>query len=193
MLAPLNRKTRTPRLVVSTLLAASVAWIAAISPAGMAQERVTRTSRPIRLLRSWEETVKTGGRESARQVQILFDYAKGQAREDSYSLKGVLLSSRQITRNMPAPSPEEIAEAFAFVRADAGLASLFARFSVVLEGGFLLEEDSGMPCGPGSRCIHVLLLSSDRSGLIRHVVVDLGARSIPYPVYTPSALEVAKR
>ncbi|MEP6993708.1 MAG: hypothetical protein ABI968_04225 [Acidobacteriota bacterium] len=189
----MERKSRPPRLVVSTLLAASVAWAAALPGAARAEAGVTRTSRPVRLLRSWEENVKIGKREEPRRVQILIDYAKGQARQDSYDLRGRLLSSRTFTRGMPAPSPEEIAEAFDLVRADPGFASIFARFSVVLEGGFLLEEDAGMPCGPGTRCVHVMLLSSDRSGLIRHVVVDLAARFIPYPVYTPSVLDVAKR
>jgi hypothetical protein len=149
---------------------------------------VTRTSRPIRLLRSWEETVKVGGREYPRRVEVLFDYAKGVARENSYDPNGLLRASRTMTQNMPAPSPEEIAEAFGIVRSDPAFASLFARFSVVIEGGFLLQEDEGMPCGPRSRCLHVFLLSSDRSGLIRRLVVDLVTRSIPYPVYMPSAV-----
>jgi hypothetical protein len=33
----------------------------------------------------------------------------------------------------------------------------------------------------------VLLLSSDRSGLIRRVVVDLSSRTIPYLAYTPDS------
>jgi hypothetical protein len=149
---------------------------------------VTRTSRPVRLLRSWYETVKIGGREYPRRVEVLFDYAKGLAREYSYDRNGLLRASRTMTQNMPAPSPEEIAEAFGIARRDPSLASLFARFSVVTEGGFLLQEEEGMPCGPRSRCLHVFLLSSDRSGLIRRLVVDLVTRSIPYPVYMPSAV-----
>ncbi len=148
---------------------------------------MTRSSRPVRLLRSWSETVKVGGREYPRRVEVLFDYAKGVARENSYDPNGVLRASRTMTRNMPAPSPEEIAEAFGLVRSDPSLASVFARFSVVTEGGFLLQEDEGMPCGPRSRCLHVFLLSSDRAGLIRRLVVDLVTRSIPYPVYMPAS------
>jgi hypothetical protein len=175
------------------VLAASVAGIASASGVGSARGGITRTSRPIRLLRSWEETVKVGGREYPRRVVVLFDYSKGIARQESYDLHGTLRSNRRITRNMPAPSPEEIAEAFEIARADPNFKSLFGRFSVVTEGGFLLQEEDGMPCGPGSRCLHVFLLSSDRSGLIRRLVVDLVTRSIPYPVYTPAAVENHER
>ena len=155
------------------------------------QTEVTRTSRPVRLLRSWYETIKVGGREAPRRVDVLFDYRKGVALQYSYDAKGVLRSSRTITQSLPAPSPEEIAEAFAIVRGDRSLSSIFTRFAVVTEGGFLLQEEPGMPCGPGSRCLHVFLLSSDRAGLIRRVVVDLVTRSIPYPVYMPSMSSTA--
>jgi hypothetical protein len=171
------------------LLAGSAAWAAAAPVSGRAEGGVTRTSRPVRLLRSWEETVKVGGgREYPRRVEVVFDYANGVARENSYDSNGVLQASRTMTQNMPAPSPEEIAEAFGIARSDSALGSVFARFSVVTEGGFLLQEDEGMPCGPRSRCLHVFLLSSDRSGLIRRLVVDLVTRTIPYPVYTPPTL-----
>lgn len=180
---------RVLRAFWAALLAISVsaAWASAANQAS-APKGVTRTSRPVRLLRSWEETVKVDGREYPRRVRVLFDYAKGSAREESYDTRGVLRASRQISEGLPAPSPEEIAEAFDVVRTDPGLSTLFARFAVVLEGGFLLEEEPGMPCGPGSRCLHVFLLSSDRAGLIRRVVVDLVPRSIAYPLYTPAAI-----
>jgi hypothetical protein len=180
MAAALARKTRTLRLLALTLLG-----VVAVCADGRSDERVTRTSRPVRLLRQWEESVKSGGREHARRVVVLFDYARGVAIQESRDLNGTLISSRKITESMPAPSPEEIAEAFAIARSSPGLSSLFGRFAIVTEGGFLLQESVGMPCGPGSRCLHVFLLSADRSGLIRRVVVDLTNRSIPYPVYTP--------
>lgn len=150
------------------------------------QAAVTRTSRPVRLLRSWEETIKaTGGREYPRRVEVVFDYRQGVARENYYTQDGRLYGSRKITQNMPAPSPEEIAEADSIVRADAAFAPIFSRFNVVPEGGFLLQEDRGEPCGPGTRCLHIFLLSSDRAGMIRRVVVDLVKRDIPYRAYVP--------
>ena len=184
--------TRLGKLLLALALA-SVAWGAAAADLARANGAVTRTSRPVRLLRSWEETVKVGKIEYPRRVEVLFDYGKGEARENFYDLHGALRATRTMTRNLPAPSPEEIAEAFEIVRTDPALASLFARFSVEFEGGFLLQEDPGMPCGPGRRCLHVFLLSSDRSGTIRRLVVDLVSRSIPYRVYTPSAVEAHER
>lgn len=154
-----------------------------------ASDSVTTTSRPVRLLRSWQETVKLNGRDYPRSVRLVFDYAKGEAREDSYDSRGILRASRKLTQALPVPSREEVAEAYGIVRNEPSLASIFARFGVVLEGGFPYEEAAGMPCGPGARCVHVLLLSSDRSGLIRRVVVDLGSRTVPYLVYTPPASE----
>lgn len=184
----MDKTAGTSRLFAAALVvvATATAWAAASPVSGGNRAAVTRTSRPVRLLRSWMETVKVGGREYPRQVEVLFDYSKGVAREDSYDRSGSLLASRTMTESMPAPSPEEIAEAFGIARSDPSLAPLFDRFRVVTEGGFLLQEEEGMPCGPGSRCLHVFLLSSDRSGLIRRLVVDLVTRSIPYPVYMPS-------
>ena len=169
-------------------LAGSIAGAAGASDfAKRTDGAVTRTSRPIRLLRSWEETVKVSGRDQARRVQVVFDYANGWAREDSFDTRGVLRGSRRIVQGLPAPSPEEIAEAFEITRTDPGLASIFSRFAVALDGGFVLEEKAGMPCGPGSRCLQVLLMSSDRSGVIRRVVVDLVPRALAYSAYFPDA------
>ena len=159
--------------------------LALLLPAVVLAETVTRTSRPVRLLRAWEETFKANGREFPRRVEVVFDYKAGVARENYYTLDGRLVGSRKITQSMPAPSPEEVAEAFAIVEQDPGFAPIYRRFRVVPEGGFLLEEGKGQPCGPGSRCLHVFLLSSDRAGLIRRVVVDLVNRDIPYRAYSP--------
>jgi len=182
--SPYTRFTRVSWIAV---LAATVAASAFGADARNAKVPVTLTSRPVRLLRSWQETIKVGDREYPRQVRVVFDYAKGEAREESYDLRGVLRSVRTFREGLPAPSAAEIAEAFAITRADASLASLFGRFSVALDGGFVLEEDAGMPCGPGSRCLHVFLLSSDHAGTIRRVVVDLVKRELAYPVYVPAS------
>ncbi|MFY9552231.1 MAG: hypothetical protein WAU32_13860 [Thermoanaerobaculia bacterium] len=169
------------------LMAAAIVLCVATAGAETSQAVVTRTSRPVRLLRSWEETVKaSGGREYARKVEVVFDYGQGIARENYYTLDGRLYGSRAIKQNLPAPSPEEIAEAIALVQQHAGFVPIFARFRVVPEGGFLLQEDRGRPCGPGSRCLQIFLLSSDRAGLIRRVVVDLVTKGIPYRSYVPA-------
>ncbi len=182
--------TSQPRfaLVLGTVvLAAAVSAAARAADLGRATSSVTLTSRPVRLLRTWQETVKVNGRDYPRTVRLVFDYAKGEAREESFDPRGVLRVTKRYNQTLPVPSKQEIEEAYDIVRADPALASIFARFRVVLEGGFPYEEGPGMPCGPDARCVHVLLLSSDRSGLIRRVVVDLGSRTIPYLAYTPDS------
>jgi hypothetical protein len=152
----------------------------------LTEQEVTRTSRPVRLLRTWEEPVKTAsGYEYARRVELVFDYRKGVAYQNFYSKDGLQLGQKKIAQTLPSPSPEEIEEAFEMVRSDPGMARLFARFHPVLEGGFVLEEARNKPCGPGARCLHVFLLSSDRAGLIERVVVDLARQKMAYRNYVP--------
>lgn len=171
--------------VPSTLLlvlAASLTATIALS----AKEPVTRTSRPVRLLRSWEETVKLpGGREVPRRVDVVFDYGRGVAREDFYDAAGRFTGSRRITQVLPAPSQEEIAEAFDIIRADSEMKRIIGHFSADLTGGFVVEEGRGTPCGPGTRCLLVLVISPDHSGLIRRMVVDLAKERIAYRTFDP--------
>ncbi len=162
--------------------------LAAVVPAAVAlAATVTRTSRPVRLLRTWEETIKAGGREFPRRVEVVFDYGLGVARENYYTLDGELTGSRKITQNMPRPSREELTEALAVVHADPELDRIASRRSAIFEGGFALEEGRGERCGPGSRCVQIQLISPDRVGLIRWVVVDLVKRETVYRAYTPGS------
>jgi hypothetical protein len=166
-------------------LALTIGAVLAASSA-LSESEVTRTSRPIRLLRSWEEPVKVPGRRDyVRRVELVFDYDKGVARESYYALDGRLIGSREIKQNQPQPSREEIDEAQELILRDAGLARIIQRRSAALEGGFLLEEGRGRPCGPGTRCVQIQLLTPDHSGLLRWTVVDLVKREIRYPVYVP--------
>jgi hypothetical protein len=148
---------------------------------------VTSTSRPVRLIRSWEETVKDpDGREVPRRVDVLFNYAKGAGYELFYAPNGALTGSLQLGVGHPSPSGEEIEEAFEIVRIDPEFAKIFKRFKVVFEGGFLLTETTRSgPCGPGSRCLRVFMLSSDRAGTIRQVVVDLVPQRVVYNDFAP--------
>ena len=151
-----------------------------------AETSVTKTSRPVRLLRTWDETIKaSGGREYVRRVELVFDYRTGFARENYYTPDGRLYGSRELKQNPPRPSEDEIAEARDIVRRDAELAPIIERRGAEFNGGFLLEEGRGMPCGPGSRCVQIQLLTPDHLGLLRWTVVDLVPRRIVYPVYLP--------
>jgi len=171
-----------------TLGLAIAAMAAAASLCGQAGSEPTETSRPLRLLRSWEETVKLpGGGETTRRVQVLFDYDRALGYEVSWTLEGQLLGKKKLGFGHPAPSGVELEEAFRLVRDDPEFALIFKRFRVVFEGGFILAEDPGRPCGPGSRCLRVFLLSSDRAGTIRQVVVDLAKQRVAYDDFAPGA------
>ena len=169
-----------PRLIATLLLL--LGGVAAAP----AQSPVTPNTRPIRLLRTWYDSIKTPSGDQQRRVDILYDYDQAAAFELTHTLDGQLVSSRRLDSNPPAPSQEEIQEAFDIVRADAEFARILQRFSADLEGGFLIEERPGTACGPGGRCVLVQILSSDHSGLIRVVAVDLVKRYIPYRTFVPS-------
>lgn len=172
--------------VLSAFFAIIVIAGAAAAPGELT---VTRTSRPVRLLRTWEEPVKTAsGHEYARRVELVFDYRKGVAYQNFYSTDGLRLGAKKIAQTLPAPSPEEITEAFDMVRGEPSLSRVFDRFHPVLEGGFVLEEGRTKPCGPGARCLHVFIMSSDRAGLIERVVVDLARQKIAYRNYVPPTI-----
>jgi hypothetical protein len=156
-------------------------------PMALAADEVTRTSRPERLLRTWEESVKLpGGSEYTRRVDVVFDYGRGNAREDFYSAEGRFLGSRKIMQVLPSPSREEVAEAMTLVRKDPEIRTIIDRFSADLTGGFVVEEGRGRTCGPGTRCLLLLVISPDHSGLIRRVVVDLAKERIAYRTFDPA-------
>ena len=138
-----------------------------------------------RVIKSWDDTIKQDGREIARHVNIVFDYTAGMAWEYAYDLSGRPISSRRLTANLPRPSPEEIAEAVEILRADPEVGRIMARANARPEGGFLLEEGAGQPCGPRTRCIQILLMAENSMGLLRRAVVDLTKREVAYPSYVP--------
>jgi hypothetical protein len=167
------------------ILAGLVLLLGVVS-AAPTETTITRSSRPIRLLRSWYDPVKTPDGDVYRRVDLLYDYHRAHTIENTYDAEGRLVLTRRIVVNPPPPTQEEIQEAFEIVRADPEMAKAIERFSAELEGGFLIEEGRGTACGPGARCLLVQVLSSDRSGSIRVVGVDLVKRAIPYRNFIPS-------
>lgn len=124
-----------------------------------------------RVLKSWSEPVKVNGEEKVYRVEIVFDYDTGEARQNVYDAAGALLSREAVTK-LPRPTAEELAEAFALVLADDELGALFRENNAVLDGGFILREDSG-PCGPRTRCLQIEILAPERTRSLRFVAVDL--------------------
>lgn len=167
-------------LVVALLCAPALSW-------AQTPQRPVRDPGPprTRILKSWDDTMLVDGVEIARKVTIVFDYTAGIAVESAYDSSGRQISSRRLTTNLPRPTPEEFAEAIDLVRADPQLGRIVARTRARPEGGFLLEEGAGQPCGPRTRCIQILWMAENSMGLLRRVVVDLTKRSIAYASYVP--------
>lgn len=152
-----------------------------------AQTVIGRDTRPVRLLRTWYDSIKTRQGDLQRRVDVVYDYGQAAAYERSYTLDGRLMWNKRIRVNPPQPSPEEIEEAYAIVRADGELSRVMARFHAELEGGFLAEEKQGRACGPGTRCVLVQVVAPNHAGLIRWTAVDLVKRRIAYATFVPSA------
>lgn len=175
----------------------AVCWVALVLVAGFAvgepasegsRRGVTRDAagRPTgtRLLRAWHDSVKLEGRDEPRSVEIIYDYDAGVARRRIYGADGALLADQPLA-DQPQPSSEEIAEAVALIRADSELGELARRVGANFDGGFLLLEAAGKPCGPGSRCLQIFMLSPARFGLHRHSAVDMRNERIAHRSYRP--------
>jgi hypothetical protein len=151
------------------------------------QPAIGRDTRPVRLLRTWYDDMKTRQGDVPRRVDIVYDYRQAAAFERAYTLDGRLIWNRRIRVNPPQPTPEEIAEAKDIVRADPELSRVIARFSAELEGGFLAEERRGGACGPGTRCVLIQVVAPNHAGLLRWTAVDLVRQQIAYRTFVPSA------
>ncbi|HEY7862523.1 MAG TPA: hypothetical protein VIE39_02620 [Thermoanaerobaculia bacterium] len=186
---------RPPWLSVRAALAAGglllwAATAAAQRPGPIPTDRGIPSAPRVRVLKTWQDTIKLeSGEEIARRVELSYDYDRGLATVRAFDEKGALLSEQTYERG-PRPTAEEMQEAVGLLQADRQIGAIMRSRSAVVEGGFLLSEKPGDPCGPRTRCLQVQLLSPDRVGLIRWSVVDLNSRRIVYPVYVPSPVSV---
>lgn len=148
----------------------------------------------LRLIRSWPETVTFQGRSAAGRVEVWFDYTDGVAiHKTVVNAKGPggvdqVVKTEKFAPGvgLARPSAEEIAEAIALVREDKEMARIIASTQAELDGGFQLFESADKACGPGTRCLQIQLMTQDRLGLIRNVVVDLTKQEIVYRTFTPA-------
>jgi hypothetical protein len=181
-----NRGRRVGLLALLVLVGTGVAMAAA--SAGEAGDH------RLRLIRSWPENVTFEGRSAAGRVEVWFDYTAGVAiHKTVVNAKGPggvdrVLKSETFPPGvgLARPSTEEIAEAMDLVRADKEIARIIASTSADLDGGFQIFESADKACGPGTRCLEIQLMTQDRLGLIRNVVVDLTKQEIVYRTYVPA-------
>jgi len=106
---------------------------------------------------------------------VVFNYSTGNAtRLVMYQSNGLVLRQERL-RGRPQPSEEELQEARRIIRADPEQARLLAAGGV-LEGGFVVDAPSGQSLR--HRFIQFQILTSDRLGLQRLVVVNLTTGNI---------------
>ncbi|MEM8962842.1 MAG: hypothetical protein AAGD38_15260 [Acidobacteriota bacterium] len=132
----------------------------------------------VEVLRSWEHTVKIDNEDVFRRVEIIFDYARGEAFERTYDVKGAMISEKRAPT--PSPSEAELERAIEIIRNDIELNSLVQSLELRLEGGFTLREDADQPCGPGTRCLQIFASEPEGELPRFRAVVDLVNGQIKY-------------
>jgi hypothetical protein len=183
-------------LVVPAILTASVDGALAQSPADASGADAAQVAAPaIRhhgelLLRSWQDEVKIDGSDHLRRVEIVYDYGLGKARRRVYDAQDLLISD-EVLAEQPRPNPAEIEEAFNTVRRDPELGRLARSLNAQFDGGFLVREPEGKPCGPPTRCVQVHMLSESRRKMHHRSAVDLshGRGRIAHRDYEPTATD----
>ncbi len=162
---------------VRMLVAGAVALAAAIGSG------VASAADGVRVLRAWDEDVEIAGHATRGRVELVFDYEQGLAFEQIYDGKGQLVDRRPGPR-IPTPSREEIDDAIAVVSADPTMGAVIEAHKAYVDGGFILDESAGKPCGPRSRCLQIFAFRTDAGEVpLFRAVVDLtkdGASSIVY-------------
>jgi hypothetical protein len=127
----------------------------------------------VRVLRAWDEDVEVGGRAVRGRVELVFDYEQGLAFEQIYDANGQLVDRRPGPR-IPTPSREEIDDAIAIVSADPTMGAVIEAHKAYVDGGFILDESAGRPCGPRSRCLQIFAFRTDAGEVpLFRAVVDL--------------------
>jgi hypothetical protein len=150
-----------------------------------AQVAAPANGRHEAVLHRWLDRVKIDGRDEARLVEIVFDYELGAARRRVYDAQDWLISN-EVLAGQPRATSAEIAEAFDTVRRDPELGQLARSTNAIIDGGFLLREAPGEPCGPPARCLQVYLFTEDGHEELQRPIVDMNPRArIVYRDYQP--------
>jgi hypothetical protein len=186
----MRRTTSAAATLLVTLL--SAAGMAAAADKGeAAKAKPGRT----RVVRTWLEPATVGGESVTRRVSYVFDYDAGTFRRVVEDAAGHTLESKAYAPGEVEvrPSEAEIQEAFDRVRSEPEFARILDQTNGQLVGGFVLNEKAGLPCGPGTRCIHVQINTRDGWGLVRWAVVDLTKGAFAYRSYRPEMSEGVAR
>ena len=128
--------------------------------------------RALRVVR--EPSEKEASRKHLASV-VLFNYTLGKATRFVIDSSTGALVREEPLRGRPQASEEELQEAATIIQADAEHARLM-RAGGILEGGFIVDGPLGTP--PLHRFLQLQVLTADRRGIQRLVIVDLTAGAI---------------
>jgi hypothetical protein len=129
------------------------------------------------LIREYVDSFKTAQGDEYREVHLGWDYDKKSAVERQFDMNGNTISEEIVAALTLKASDAEMNYAYGLVKSDVRLADKVARPDAAFYGGFSLREANGA-CGPGSRCVHVMVSGGDGQESIVHAIVDLAARKI---------------
>ncbi|MEM8598563.1 MAG: hypothetical protein AAGF99_01470 [Bacteroidota bacterium] len=165
-----------PLLLVAVLFA----------PVTLAQDSADEPRERTRVLRAWSEPVKLDdGARAIYSHEVIFDYETGETRQVVRDEAGSVVADFPVQQIRP--TPEEFDEAVAILMAQPVFQSLRTTRPFEADGGFILVQEEGQACGPGSRCLQIDLLdATDRRQRVRYVVVDLVSRTVAYSNFDPA-------
>lgn len=148
--------------------------------------RATASDTSVRVLRAWDETIQVGDRTVKGRIELVFDYEQGLGFENVYGENGALIERRPGPR-VPTPSREEIDIAIGIVTEDPTLGQIIGDLQAYVDGGFILDEEGGKPCGPHTRCLQIFGFRRGAGEVpLFRAVVDLTKDSASAIVYRDS-------
>lgn len=136
--------------VKAMAITTAVLVLAALGPA----HSVGAAETSERVLRAWDETVEVADGTVRGRIELVFDYDQGLGFENVYGEDGALIERRPGPR-IPTPSREEIDVAIGIVTDDPTLGQIIRDLQAYVDGGFILDEEAGKPCGPRTRCLQI--------------------------------------
>ncbi|MEO8671356.1 MAG: hypothetical protein ABI411_08590 [Tahibacter sp.] len=119
-------------------------------------------------------------------VEYGWDYRAGMGVQRVYNRDGSFRSERALPGQTLGFTDPEIELAFALTREAPELAVQLSEPNLNFYAGFRYLDSGDVACGPGSRCLHVIVSGGDDGQRpIAHAIVDLMKRRMVHPFFTP--------
>jgi len=182
------RLSLSARACRAAFVLAALGFAALAAPAARAQSAAA-PGPDARVLRAWSDPVKLDdGTTVVWHHAVTFDPATGETVRTTRLDDGTVVA--RVPHRPLRPTADEIAEAHALILAHPEVAALArAAGAPVVDGGFLLVQPPGQPCGPGTRCVQfdvLELADPQHPARLRYVVVDLRAGRVVDADFQPA-------